>query len=73
MFSPVFNEYTPYINNGLAGIAIKKLPPVEKHKERKRKVEAHSCLGLALSWYRFRGAEYILQGWFGFTCTHLNI
>jgi hypothetical protein len=62
MFSPVFDEYTLYINNCLAGTAIKKLPPVEKCKGRKRKVEAHSCLGLALSWYRFKGADYILQG-----------
>jgi DDE superfamily endonuclease len=31
------------------------------------------CLALVLCWYRFRGSEYILQGWFGFTGTHCNI
>ena len=28
---------------------------------------AEASLGLVLSWCRFRGAEFALQGWFGFT------
>lgn len=40
---------------------------------RPRKVTAESCLGLTLSWYRFKGSKFILQGWFGFTGNHANV
>ena len=40
---------------------------------RQRIIDATQCLGLVLAWYRFRGPEYILQGWFGFTGTHANV
>jgi len=36
-------------------------------------IDAKSCLGLVLTWYRFKGAEFILQGWFGFVGSHLNV
>ena len=36
-------------------------------------VTARACLGLVLAWYRFRGAEFVLQGWFGFTGTQCNV
>jgi DDE superfamily endonuclease len=37
-----------------------------------RKINAKSCLALCLSYYRFRGSYYILQGWFGMTNTNLS-
>lgn len=40
---------------------------------RNRIISARTCLGLVLAWYRFRGAEFILQGWFGFTGNHANV
>ena len=72
LFSPMFDNCTPYIKNGPNGSGFRVLKPME-HRGRKRKIKAHSCLGLTLAWFRFHGMEYILQGWFGFTSTHLNI
>ena len=36
-------------------------------------VTAQCCLGLVLAWYQFRGAEFVLQGWFGLTGTQCNV
>ena len=36
-------------------------------------VTCSPCLGLVLAWFRFRGSEFILQGWFGFTGSQLNV
>jgi DDE superfamily endonuclease len=40
---------------------------------KERKADPISALGVVLAWYRFRGAEYVLQGWFGFTGAHANV
>ena len=51
-----------------------KLNPMKaKGRGRKRKVNSTACLGLTLAWYRFRGSEFTLQGWFGFTGTQTNV
>ena len=71
LFGPAFDTHTPYINSAPDGSSYKHIPL--KQRGRKRLVKAHACLGLTLSWYRFRRGEYILQGWFGFTSMHLNI
>ena len=45
---------------------------ISKGRGRKRITSTSASLGLVLAWYRFRRAEFILQGWFGFTSTHNN-
>jgi DDE superfamily endonuclease len=40
---------------------------------RKRLIDARSCLGLVLAWYRFRGGGFVLQGWFGLTGNHASV
>jgi len=69
LFEPWFNSYTPWTGSQ-DGTSFK---PLKKKCGVRRLVDARTCLGLVLTWYRFRGAEYILQGWFGFTGTHLNV
>jgi DDE superfamily endonuclease len=53
----------------------RELDPERYRGGRSRIIDAKTCLGLAhvLAWFRFRGAEYILQGWFGFTGSHSNV
>jgi DDE superfamily endonuclease len=73
IFEPYFYAYTPWVgkSDGTRMKRIKKKPGIEFGHP--RKIDAKSCLARALAWYRFRGAEFILQGWFGFTGTHLNV
>jgi hypothetical protein len=73
LFTPYFRNYTPWTGNkdGSTFEEISRKP--SKRTGRPRLVSAASCLGLALAWYRFKGAEFILQGWFGFTGTHANV
>ena len=70
LFLPYFIGFTPWVKNN-DGLSYKKLDGKEK-RGRKRMVSSIACLGLTLSWYRFRGAKFILQGWFGFTGTVTN-
>jgi DDE superfamily endonuclease len=67
VFEPWFNEHTPWTSDGR---------PFRRLSQythgRSRIINARTCLGLVLAWYRFRGSEYALQGWFGFTGTHAN-
>jgi hypothetical protein len=72
-FEPYFYSYTPWTgnNDGSTFEKIKKLP--NKRTGRPRLASPSACLGLALAWYRFKGAEFILCGWFGFTGTHANV
>ena len=73
IFTPFFEGYTPWIGKDTAdGLKFRKVRADER-RGRKRLVTATSCLGLVLAWYRFRGGEFILQGWFGFTGGHTNI
>ena len=69
-FAPLFKAYTPWTgeNDGAT------FSPVNQTKKgRPRMVTAASCLGLTLAYFRFKGAEFALQGWFGFTGTHANV
>ena len=74
LFLPFFTNYTPWCSKhgGVDGLNYRKLNENEKRGS-KRMVTAQACLGLVLSWYRFRGAEFVLQGWFGFTGTQCNV
>ena len=71
LFEPLFEKHTPWVgaNDGLRFARLKK----RDTRGRKRIIEASSCLGLVLAWCRFKGSEFILCGWFGFTGTHANI
>ena len=73
-FTPLFTSYTPWCSKvgGVDGLNYRKLSNEEK-RGKKRMVTAKACLGLVLAWYRFRGAEFVLQGWFGFTGTQCNV
>jgi DDE superfamily endonuclease len=72
LFRPWFDGYTPW-TGFQDGFTYKKVSINEKYKGKARIITAESCLGLVLAWFRFRGAEYILQGWFGFTGCHTNV
>ena len=72
-FEPLFRRYTPWTGNN-DGSTFKKISvKPNKRSGRPRLIDAKSALGLALAWYRFRGAEFILQGWFGYTGTPANV
>ena len=70
MFAPLFNSYTPWTGSSDGATFI---PYEQGGRGRPRKVTAASCLGLILAYYRFRGAEFALQGWFGLTGTATNV
>lgn len=75
LFTPLFYGFTPWVaKDGYPnGSWYRKLEDRGLKGGRKRIIRPHSCLGLVLAWYRFRGSEYILQGWFGFTGSHANV
>ena len=58
-FEPLFEQFTPWTGQN-DGKTYKRLPC--KKKGRPRIIKAHACLGLCLAWYRFQGAEFVLQG-----------
>ena len=73
LFVPLFDQCTPWTGDK-DGTTYRRLRlDRSKGRGRPRIITAEACLGLVLAWYRFRGAEYILQGWFGFTGTHNNV
>lgn len=71
MFRPLFDMYSPWTKKdpGLNYRAVN----TNQHRGSPRIISSSQCLGIVLAWYRFRGAEYILQGWFGFTGAHANV
>jgi DDE superfamily endonuclease len=71
LFEPYFMNYTPWNFNGVT--KLKRVDPLKRLGGRPRKVNAKSCLALCLTYYRFRGSFFILQGWFGFTGTPLGV
>ena len=73
-FEPLHNECTPWGTHcgGVDGLNCR-LRNQGKTRGRGRKVTARGCLGLVLCWYRFRGAEFVLQGWFGCTGGQCNV
>ena len=74
LFTPFFSAFTPWCSKqgGVDGLQYMRRNTNEK-RGKKRMVTAAACLGLTLAWYRFRGAEFVLQGWFGFTGTQTNV
>jgi len=69
LFTPYFDYYMPYSDDGY-------ICPLNMPTQcigHPRKCNARSCLALCLSWYHFRGPNYQLQGWFGFTGSPLSI
>jgi hypothetical protein len=74
LFTPLFATHTPWhkVNGESDGFLYCRINQNER-RGRKRKINPTACLGLVLAWYRFRGSEFILQGWFGFTGCHLNV
>jgi hypothetical protein len=71
LFGPWFSSHTPW-TGCKDGTTFKPIVRGDKRGGRKRIITATTCLALTLVWYRFRGAEFQLQGWFGFTGTHAN-
>jgi DDE superfamily endonuclease len=72
LFEEWFKEHTPWTGSQ-DGTTFRALDPYRYGGGRQRIIDAKTCLGLVLAWYRFRGPEYILQGWFGFTGSHANV
>lgn len=72
LFRPYFDGYTPWTGNQ-DGFTFKAITPNAKYPGKARIITAESCLGLVLAWFRFRGGEFALQGWFGFTGCHSNV
>jgi DDE superfamily endonuclease len=72
LFEGWFNRHTPW-TGCQDGTTFQELDPERYRGGRSRIIDAKTCLGLVLAWFRFRGAEYILQGWFGFTGSHANV
>jgi hypothetical protein len=71
VFEPWFNSHTPWVG-GQDGSSYRPLD-MNKVVGRKRLIDARSCLGLVLAWYRFRGGGFVLQGWFGLTGNHASV
>lgn len=73
-FCPYFYNFTPWTGKH-DGTTYKALRSASNTSTpgRPRKIKAHACLGLILASYRFRGSDYQLQGWFGFTGTHASV
>lgn len=73
IYFPLFDNHTPWTGDH-DGTTWKRLRyPHSAGRGRRRIITPAASLGLVLAWYRFRGAEFILQGWFGFTGTHNNV
>ena len=73
IYKPHFDENTPWTGDCDGTKYRRLIANNSKGRGRKRIISAEASLGLVLAWYRFRGAEFILQGWFGFTGTHCNV
>ena len=66
-FEPLFTAHTPWTPGLQDSSTYARVKQRASPRGRPRKVSASQCLGLVLSWYRFKGPEYTQQGWFGFT------
>jgi len=71
LFEPYFNNYTPWVG-AKDGCRFARMKKTER-RGRCRLTGAKSCLGLVLAWHRFKGSEYVLCAWFGFTGTCANV
>ncbi|CAB9524638.1 unknown protein [Seminavis robusta] len=72
LFAPWFNSHTPWTGRQ-DGTTCKRLRRRRFNSGRNRIISESACLALVLTWYRFRGALFQLQGWFGFTSTHTSV
>jgi DDE superfamily endonuclease len=72
LFNPWYLSHTPWTRSQ-DGTTFKALETHHGRTGRRRIITATTCLALVLTWYQFCGAEYQLQGWFGFTGTHANV
>ena len=73
IYKPCFDQFTPWTGDQ-DGTTYRRLQiGANEGRGKKRIITAEASLALVLCWYRFRGAEFILQGWFGFTGTHNNV
>jgi hypothetical protein len=73
IYQPYFDNQTPWTGDN-DGRTYKVMDySKSKRRGRKRLIDPAASLGLVLPWFRFRGAEWILQGWLGFTGTHTNV
>jgi hypothetical protein len=72
LFNPWFVSHTPWTGSQ-DGTRFKTLAVRDGRTGRKRMITAVTCVALVLAWYRFRGALFQLQGWFGFTGSHANV
>jgi DDE superfamily endonuclease len=71
LFKPLFEQYSPWTPKN-PGYYYKRVD-INQVKGSARIISSSQCLALVLAWYRFRGSEYVLQGWFGFTGCHTNV
>lgn len=71
-FKYLFDNFTPWTGTN-DGSNFKRIEPNNLQGGRPRMINASACLGLVLAWYRFMGATFVLQGWFGFTGTPANV
>jgi hypothetical protein len=67
-FKWYYKRFSPYSDNGF----IRRLPP-KRLGGRPRLLSSEACLGLALTYTRTMGGEYVLQALFGVTGTPLNL
>jgi hypothetical protein len=71
LFKSLFDRYSPWTEEK-PGLYYKKVNMLTKRGST-RIISSTQCLGLVLAWFRFKGSEFILQGWFGFTGCHSNV
>ena len=69
LFQPFYERLTPHSSSGM----IMKINPNKAFGGRPRIIDAKCCVALVLSYYRFKGPLFILQGWFGLTHTALSV
>ena len=68
-FAPLFNTHTPWSEDG----SIRPLDPNRRPGGHPRKITSDACLALVLTWTRTKGSLWILQTFFGFTGTHIDL
>ena len=73
LYEPWFESYSPWTGDSDGSTFWRLKKPSSQSNGPKRIITCAASLGLTLAWFRFRGAEFILQGWFGFTGTHSNV
>ena len=73
LFREYFYSFTPWTGHNEGATYKKVVRRANWSQGRPQKITAVSCMALCLAWYRFRGACFALQGWFGFTGNHAGV